>query len=73
VYPFVPAMIKYYLGEDPILPNVPTYDCTDDAQRQHVVAHLGDLVVKNANQSATGCSWGRHRRPSSGKNSGSRL
>jgi uncharacterized circularly permuted ATP-grasp superfamily protein len=51
VYPYVPAMIKYYLGEDPILPNVPTYDCTDDAQRQHVIAHLDELVVKNANQS----------------------
>jgi uncharacterized circularly permuted ATP-grasp superfamily protein len=51
VYRFVPAMIEYYLGEDPILPNVPTYDCTDHAQRNHVIAHLGDLVVKNANQS----------------------
>jgi uncharacterized circularly permuted ATP-grasp superfamily protein len=51
VYPFVPAMIKYYLGEDPILPNVPTYDCTDDEQRRYVIAHLDELVVKNANQS----------------------
>jgi len=51
VYPFVPAMIKYYLGEDPILPNVPTYDCTDELQRRHVVAHLDELVVKNTNQS----------------------
>jgi uncharacterized circularly permuted ATP-grasp superfamily protein len=51
VYPFVPAMIKYYLGEEPILPNVPTYDCTDDTQRRHVIAHLDELVVKAANQS----------------------
>jgi uncharacterized circularly permuted ATP-grasp superfamily protein len=51
VYPFVPAMIKYYLGEDPILPNVPTYDCTDQAQRRHVCAHLDELVVKSVNQS----------------------
>jgi len=51
VYPFVPAMIKYYLGEDPILPNVPTYDCTDELQRRHVLDHLEELVVKNTNQS----------------------
>ncbi len=51
VYPFVPAMIKYYLGEDPILPNVPTFDCTDEAQRRHVIGHLDELVVKNTNQS----------------------
>jgi uncharacterized circularly permuted ATP-grasp superfamily protein len=51
VYPFVPAMIKYYLGESPILPNVPTYDCTDETQRRHVIAHLDELVVKSVNQS----------------------
>ena len=51
VYPFVPAMIKYYLGEDPILPSVPTYTCTDEAQRRHVLGHLDELVVKSVNQS----------------------
>jgi uncharacterized circularly permuted ATP-grasp superfamily protein len=51
VYPFVPEMIRFYLGEEPILPNVPTYDCTDDLQRRHVVTHLEELVVKNTNQS----------------------
>ena len=51
VYPFVPAMIRFYLSEEPILPNVPTYDCTDPAQRQHVCSHLDELVVKNTNQS----------------------
>jgi uncharacterized circularly permuted ATP-grasp superfamily protein len=51
VYPFVPAMIKYYLGEDPILPNVPTFDCNDQQQRRHVLTHLDELVVKNTNQS----------------------
>ena len=51
IYPFVPEMIKFYLGEDPILPNVPTYDCTDDTQRRHVLSHLSELVVKNTNQS----------------------
>jgi uncharacterized circularly permuted ATP-grasp superfamily protein len=51
IYPFVPEIIKFYLGEDPILPNVPTYDCTDDLQRRHVITHLDELVVKNTNQS----------------------
>jgi uncharacterized circularly permuted ATP-grasp superfamily protein len=51
IYPFVPEIIRFYLGEDPILPNVPTYDCTDDLQRRHVVGHLDELVVKNTNQS----------------------
>lgn len=51
IYPFVPDMIRFYLDEEPVLPNVPTYDCTDDAQRSHVLAHLGELVVKNTNQS----------------------
>jgi len=40
IYPFVPEIIRFYLGEEPILPNVPTYDCTDDLQRRHVVSHL---------------------------------
>jgi uncharacterized circularly permuted ATP-grasp superfamily protein len=51
VYPYVPAMIKYYLGEDPVLPNVPTFDCNDELQRRHVLGHLDELVVKNTNQS----------------------
>jgi uncharacterized circularly permuted ATP-grasp superfamily protein len=51
VYPHVPAMIKYYLGEEPVLPNVPTFDCNDPAQMQHVLGRLDELVVKNTNQS----------------------
>jgi len=51
VYAFVPAMIKYYLGEDPILPNVPSYLCMDDKQREYVLANLDKLVVKPANES----------------------
>ena len=51
IYPFVPEIIRFYLGEEPILPNVPTYDCTDDLQRRHVTSHLDELVVKNTNQS----------------------
>ncbi|HMO05747.1 MAG TPA: circularly permuted type 2 ATP-grasp protein [Kiritimatiellia bacterium] len=51
VYAYVPKMIKYYLGEEAILPNVPTYLCWIDADRQHVLANLDKLVVKAANES----------------------
>ncbi|PTU32596.1 circularly permuted type 2 ATP-grasp protein [Stenotrophobium rhamnosiphilum] len=51
VYTFVPAMIKYYLGEEPILPNVPSYLCMDPKQRKYVIEHLDELVVKPANES----------------------
>ncbi|MBO6565227.1 MAG: circularly permuted type 2 ATP-grasp protein [Pseudomonadales bacterium] len=51
VYTYVPDMIRYYLGEDPILPNVPSYMCSDKVQRQHVLENLENLVVKPANES----------------------
>lgn len=51
VYAFVPEMIRYYLGEDPILPNVPSYLCMRRKDREHVLAHLDQLVVKPANES----------------------
>jgi uncharacterized circularly permuted ATP-grasp superfamily protein len=51
VYPLVPAMIRFYLAEEPILPNVPTWRCADDAARKHVLANLGSLVTKPANES----------------------
>jgi uncharacterized circularly permuted ATP-grasp superfamily protein len=51
VYAFVPDMIRYYLDQDPILPNVPTYLCMRDEEREHVLAHLDTLVVKPANES----------------------
>jgi uncharacterized circularly permuted ATP-grasp superfamily protein len=51
VYAYVPAIIRYYLGEDAILPNVPTFVCADDHQRDHVLANLDKLVVKAANES----------------------
>jgi uncharacterized circularly permuted ATP-grasp superfamily protein len=44
-------MIRYYLGEDPILPNVPTYLCWRDQDRKHVLENLDKLVVKAANES----------------------
>lgn len=51
VYAFVPAMIKYYLDEEPILPNVPSYLCLYDKDRQFVLDNLDKLVVKPANES----------------------
>lgn len=46
VYVYVPAMIRYYLGEDPILPNIETYLLEDAVQRQHVLENIGEMVVK---------------------------
>jgi uncharacterized circularly permuted ATP-grasp superfamily protein len=51
IYAYVPKIVRYYLGEDSILPNVPTYVCRDDTERKHVVANLDKLVVKAANES----------------------
>jgi uncharacterized circularly permuted ATP-grasp superfamily protein len=51
VYTFVPAMIRYYLDQDAILPNVPSFLCCDELQRRHVLANLATLVVKPANES----------------------
>ncbi len=46
IYPYVPKMVEFYLGEKPILNNVPTYQCRDQADLSYVLAHLGELVVK---------------------------
>ena len=51
VYAFVPKIIRYYLDQDPIIPNVPSWLCMYDDQRDHVLAHLDELVVKPANES----------------------
>jgi uncharacterized circularly permuted ATP-grasp superfamily protein len=51
VYTYVPDIIRYYLGEDPILPNVPSYRCTVSREREHVLANLDRMVVKPANES----------------------
>jgi uncharacterized circularly permuted ATP-grasp superfamily protein len=46
IYPYVPKMIEFYLGEKPILKNVPTYLCRNDDDLQYTLANLKDLVVK---------------------------
>ena len=51
VYSYVPAMIRYYLNEDPILPNVPTYQLSDPEQREHVFKNLHKMVIKRTDQS----------------------
>jgi len=51
VYAYVPRIIKYYLQQDPIIPNVPTYVCADEKDLGYVLQHLDELVVKAANES----------------------
>ncbi len=51
MYYFVPRMIKYYLNQEPILPNVPTYLASEEADRKYILEHLPQLVVKAANES----------------------
>jgi uncharacterized circularly permuted ATP-grasp superfamily protein len=51
VYAYVPQMIHYYLNEEQLLPNVPTYMCWQDQDREYVLSHLEKLVVKAANES----------------------
>lgn len=48
IYPYVPEMIRFYLSEDPILLNVPTYRLRHDDDRRYVLEHLQELVVKEA-------------------------
>ncbi len=48
---YVPEMIKYYLDEDPIIPNVPTYICDRPSELQHVLEHLQELVIKPVDMS----------------------
>jgi uncharacterized circularly permuted ATP-grasp superfamily protein len=51
LYRFVPEMIRFYLREEPLLPNVETFDCSHEVSRRHVVANLDRLVVKRTNGS----------------------
>lgn len=51
IYAYVPRLIKYYLDEEPILPNVETYLCAEPRERAYVLAHLDELVVKAVGES----------------------
>lgn len=51
VYAFIPKVIKYYLNEEPIIPNVPSYLCMYEEDKEYVLANLDKLVVKPANES----------------------
>jgi uncharacterized circularly permuted ATP-grasp superfamily protein len=71
VYAYVPAIIRYYLGEDPILPNVQTYLLTDESQRDYVLEHMDELVVKAVGESGGyGMLIGPHSTEASRKTSG---
>jgi uncharacterized circularly permuted ATP-grasp superfamily protein len=50
IYAYVPKIIKYYLAEEPILPSVPTYVCSEERDRAYVLEHLDQLVVKATNE-----------------------
>ncbi len=51
VYAWVPDLIRYYLCEEPLLQNVPTYRCLYADERQYVIDHVEELVIKPANES----------------------
>lgn len=51
VYKYVPDMIRYYLNEEPILPNVPTYEMSDLEKRNYVFENINNMVIKRTNQS----------------------
>ncbi len=64
IYAYVPEMIRYYLNEEPLLSNVPTYLCWDPKQQDHVLQNLDKLVVKAANESGGyGMLIGPHATP----------
>jgi uncharacterized circularly permuted ATP-grasp superfamily protein len=50
IYAYVPKIIKYYLGEDPILPNVETYLASEAPDRKYILENIANLVVKSANE-----------------------
>ncbi|KAA3595601.1 MAG: circularly permuted type 2 ATP-grasp protein [Candidatus Scalindua sp. AMX11] len=65
IYSYVPEIIKYYLREDAIIQNVPTYLCWDENQRKHVCENIATMVVKAANQAG---GYGMLIGPASEKN-----
>lgn len=64
IYAYVPQIIKYYLGEEQLLPNVPTYLCWEPKQQEYVLQNLDKLVVKSADESGGyGMLVGPHATP----------
>ncbi|MBE0615951.1 MAG: circularly permuted type 2 ATP-grasp protein [Burkholderiales bacterium] len=64
VYAYLPQIVKYYLDEDMILPNVPTHVCANEKEREYVLANLDKLVVKATNESGGyGMLVGPHATP----------
>ena len=57
IYPYVPKMVEFYLGEKPILNNVPTYLCRDQEDLSYVLAHLNELVVNSSQGGGTKDTW----------------
>ncbi|MEE4330385.1 MAG: circularly permuted type 2 ATP-grasp protein, partial [Wenzhouxiangella sp.] len=51
VYAYVPDIIRYYLGEEPLIGNVPTWKCREPEDLEYVLDHIGELVIKPANES----------------------
>jgi len=51
IYAWAPDLIRYYLGEEPLIPNVPTYRCFYEDELEHVCAHAAEMVLKPANES----------------------
>lgn len=64
VYAYVPEIIKYYLNEEALIPNVPTYKCQDEEERNYVLENIHEMVVKPANESG---GYGMLIGPHSGK------
>ncbi|CAF0692430.1 putative Glutamate--cysteine ligase [Candidatus Methylacidithermus pantelleriae] len=51
IYPWIPKIVRYYLEQEPMLPNVPTYLCSEPSDLKFVLEHLDELVIKEVNQS----------------------
>ncbi len=68
VYAFVPDIIRYYLGEEPIIPNVPTWQCARPDDCAYVLDNIAELVIKPANESGGyGLLIGPHSTPAQRK------
>jgi uncharacterized circularly permuted ATP-grasp superfamily protein len=51
IYAYVPSIIHFYLGEEPILPTIRTYLPTDPSEMRYILEHIGELVIKSVNES----------------------